>query len=189
MFLNCETEKNPTKSIDEKTECFFFPLQVGNQWIYEIKIHNISTQIDTETIVEKANYFGSAYYRFNQNPLIHSDLWITEKDSAVYFINTKDSSEHILFDFTAKPGDSWAMPERFDCEVGDSIILLSDTTTLITEYSTFYNCYHFKHKSFCMDGGMVESWFVKDVGFVKNIYETYFGYAEMTLKEVNIFDD
>ena len=150
----------------------FYPLHIGYQWIYN--------NSNVETIVDTATFNGNLYYNI-ESSIIQPDFWIRQNDNAVCFIDTNDNSEHILFDFSAKPGNSWDMPDGYGCTVGDKIQLISDSETITTPTGKFYNCYHFYHISHCMDGGLRHTWFAKGVGIVKYIYDSWFGIRESLL--------
>ena len=161
LFTNCKKDKNPVISNDDISGFSFFPLQIGNQWIYNEQFPQ------TETIVNEAIFNGTTYYNIEGSHILQPDFWITEKDHALYFLNTEDTSEHLLFDFAANYGDSWAMPDGFECVFGDSITFMSDTVTVYALNDTFYNCYHFQYKKVCNDGGLLDTWIAKRIGIVK----------------------
>jgi hypothetical protein len=73
------------------------------------------------------------------------------------------------------------MPDGFGCSVGDRIKLISTSETVKTPSGTFNNCYHFKHETRCMDGGLRDSWFYKGIGIVKTVKDSWTGYTENIL--------
>ncbi len=171
--INCEKDMNPF--IPNNKSDSFYPLNIGNQWTYNEQFPN------TESVADTAIINGTTYYNIKSSHIIQPDFWIRENDNIVYFFDTQSNSEHILFDFKTKSGDSWDMPDGFGCTIGDRIELVSDSETISTPIGTFHNCYHFHHKTRCMDGGLRDTWFAKGIGIVKSIQDSWSGYQEYLL--------
>ncbi|MFH1006084.1 MAG: hypothetical protein V1800_01115 [Candidatus Latescibacterota bacterium] len=178
-FINCEKGMNPF--IPNNGSDSFYPLHIGNQWTYSNQWTYNGQFQNTESVVDSATFNGLTYFNIEGSHVIQPDFWIRESDNAVYFFDPESNNEHILFDFRAKSGDSWDMPDGFGCTVGDRIELLSDSETISAPIGTFHNCYHFHHKTRCMDGGLRDTWFVKGIGVVKSVQDSWFGYQEYLL--------
>ncbi len=172
-LINCE--KNLNSITPNGYGDAFYPLSIGNQWTYNEQYPN------TEIVVDTVIINGEIYYNINGSQIIQPDFLIREYNNAVYFFDLEGKREHLLFDFNAKSGDSWDMPSGFGCSFGDRIKLISSSETVKTPCGTFYNCYHFRHETRCMDAGLRDSWFSKGIGIVKSVQDSWSGYKENVL--------
>ena len=109
---------------------------------------------------------------------------LAENTDQIFIYNTKDSSEYLLYDFTASVGESWELPNDYDCSFGIKITLVGKNDTVITPAGTYYNCYHFSHQPNCFDAGIIETWFAKGIGKVKFEKESISGIRRFVLSDL-----
>ena len=157
----------------------FYPMEIGNQWEYM----TVNTS-RMEEIFDTLRVRGELFYGFTDGSK-ESEYWMRETNNKIYYLNITDSTEFLLYDFTASIGDSWELPSGYDCSFGRGVTLISKTDTIYTPNETYYDCYHFIYKTVCRDAGMVDAWFVKGVGKVKYRFETFFGIQEYVIKKCN----
>ena len=103
----------------------YYPLKVGNRWDY---LHSISNNparypYSIKVIGDSTFSNGKTYFVFDREDLSRGRFVRTDS-LGVYYYNTRDSSEALLYKFNAAVNDSW--PARFD--VIDRIKLVSTGT-------------------------------------------------------------
>jgi Secretion system C-terminal sorting domain len=149
-----------------QSDSCYYPMSLNNEWEF-----NTHTEIIIDTIWRNGNlYYGFSHY--TSEP----DYWMREANNKVYYFDPHDYREFLLYDFTIDIGDSILFPSGFNilglptkCFYGDQIVLVSKNETIITPSDTFSNCYHFKHKAYCFDSGIYDSWFAPDIGKIKYV--------------------
>ena len=164
-------------------EISFYPMQVDNQWEFYIN-GNKYENIYSEKVIDTLRINGNLFYCFDRCLAVGSDVSLREDSLGIYYLSLEDSSEFLLFNLMAQAGDSWDLRRGHECTYGNRISLISNTDTVITPCSTFYNCYHFKNTSIgsaCMDAGITDTWITKEVGKIKFIFNSYFGVHEAVL--------
>jgi hypothetical protein len=169
-----------TQDIDELS---YYPLSIGNQWDYS------SQSFDrTEKIIDTTSINGHLYYSLSTSPdqLVY---WMREEENILYVLHSIDSTEFLLFDFNADTGTVWELPSGYGCSFGTEITLISKDNTIITPSDTFINCYYFKHKQFCADAGILDTWFSKGVGKVRWIEDNIAGSLLFDLDSVKIISN
>ena len=154
----------------------YFPLSVGNQWIYE-EIHTHT--LDTLSIIDSQIINGKTYYLTKEN--YSKFFWLRMENNRVYIVDTfatyLDSlniNEYILYDFSANIGDNWLVKlksEQADCDYSGIISLESTTDTVFAWYNVFYNSYYFYRLVPCYDAGRFSEWFADGIG--KVAYEEF----------------
>ena len=157
----------------------FYPMKIGNHWEYMAV--NTSRM---EEIFDTLRIDGKLFYGFT-NESKQSEYWMRETNNMIYYLNLTDSTEFLLYDFTASIGDSWELPSGYECSYGRGVTLISKTDTIDAPNGRYYNCYHFIYKKVCRDAGMEDAWFVRGVGKVKYRFETFHGTQEYVIKNYN----
>jgi hypothetical protein len=159
----------------------YFPLQVGSKWTFAAPLFPHSEQItDTATIAGRV-YYGMTIW--GNSPA----FWLrTSHDSVFIMSSMQDTSERLLYNFSARVGDTLSLPVTYACSYGLKIVLKSKEDTVTTPAGTFAQCYHFVHLAACMDGGIVESWFAKGVGRIKYSEESIMGLRTYELSSYSI---
>ena len=158
----------------------FYPMAVGNEWEF-----NSDFDPHSDVIGYTSRVNGILYYGFGRS-MDEREYWLREEDSKVYCLNTPDSTEFVLYDFTIEVGDSIELPVGYGCSFGGKIFLIGKNDTVITPAGTFYNCYHFKHRPNCMDAGIMDTWFAKGVGKVRYDAVYIFGLQKFLLNDYSI---
>lgn len=154
----------------------YYPLRIGNQWEYYNEYFPI-----TEIVIDTTTIKGLLYYGLTSWS-DQVEFWLREDNNKVYMFNMSDSTEYILFDFSADTGKSWELPPGYECSFGTEITLKSKDDSIITTTTTFTDCYHFKHKPACYDAGIIDTWFAKGAGKVRWREITFAGMLEYNLK-------
>jgi len=153
----------------------YFPLQKNNYWSF------VTTAQDTQTIniTDTITHRNRLYYIFDNYRLEASLLRI---DSNKVYVAV-DTSEYIVYDFSANIGDTWSAPETHDPVLLGEITLQSKTDTIQTPLGTFDYCYRFHH-FFGADYEYYE-WFAPNTGLVKRDY-IFFYFSQWTLVDYSI---
>lgn len=154
----------------------YYPLRMGNQWEYDNEYFPL-----TEKIIDTTTFKGLFYYGLTSWS-DQVEFWLREDSNKVHLFNMSDSTDFILFDFSADTGKSWELPPGYECSFGTEITLKSKDDSIITSTTTFTNCYFFKHKPACFDAGIEDTWFAKGAGKVRWREITIAGMIEYNLK-------
>jgi len=155
----------------------FYPLKINFEWKYDSDFFSRS-----ERIVDTVRINGSTYFALTSDDYAIVFL-LREINNQIFIYNMQDSSEYLLFDFTADVGESWELPVDFACTYGTEITLAGKMDTVTTPLGTYFNCYHFNHLTGCDDAGIYETWFAKGVGKVKFIEIFFAGSFDFLLSD------
>lgn len=158
----------------------YFPIAIDNEWEFSSQLFPVSEKFTNTLRINNKLYYGLSVQ--NLNPY----LFFRKSGSQVFVFNPNDSLEYVLYDFNAKVGESWKLPEYFNCSYGLEIALIGNNDTVDTPLGTFYNCLHFRHSQICMDAGIVDTWFAKGIGKVKYIEVYFVGMGDFVLEDYNI---
>ena len=179
LFVSCFI----STSFSQSTNDSYYPLKLNFEWKYYNEYFPQS-----EKIIDTVRINGRLYY--NLSPYENGGGYLLAgNNDQVFIYNTKDSSEYLLYDFTASVGESWELPDDYDCSFGIKITLVGKSDTVITPAGTYYNCYHFSHQPNCADAGTMESWFAKGIGKVKFEEESISGIRRFVLSDLITFVD
>ncbi len=169
----------------------YFPLNVGNQWIYEHSDHSMT---DTVVVADTQRVDNKLYYAVKEN--YDRYLWFRKDNEKYYIVDTlafkldpSNIKEYLLYDFGAQTGQSWNTPLTsilLDCEYSGTVFLNSKKDTAVTPYGTFDSCYAFLREVQCVDAGRVKEWFAQGIGRVAYHDESISGIRDYLLKWVNI---
>jgi hypothetical protein len=169
----------------------YFPLAIGNQWVYQSKHFNT---LYTETIVDTVSvngvlYFGIAAY---SKPLVY---WVRYENNMVYMApsisNASQVIEDTVYNFSAQLNSEWRvnLPFSFSflgCEFNGYTILTDTISTVSTPSGVYSGCARFYHAPDCDDAGRVREWFARGVGRVKYLEDNIGGYDTLYLVEAKI---
>ena len=158
----------------------YYPMTLGNEWEFYSDFDPHSEKIVDTLKINNKLYYGFAL--FATTP----EYWLREHNNQVYYLNTSDSTEFLLFDFTLDIGDSIEFPLVYDCSFGRKIFLVRKSDTIIPPADTFYNCYHFEHQIPCFDAGILDTWFSRGIGKVKYVAVYWAGIKEFLLNNYSI---
>ena len=175
----------------------YFPLSVGNRWIFEFRAPNGATipgpvRRDTLEIMSHVHVNGHDYYsvRSSWPGLYGRALWLERLDNGNLFWsgapNSPGGSQYLLFD--AEVGQRWSVGETFnDCL--HSLQLLDDYAAVTTTLGRFDGARE-------IGGGWVDctdfGWaadFAKGVGPVRWQVTTIAGPTNWLLVEARVEDD
>lgn len=152
--------------------CLYFPMDNGRSWHYLQK--DGSSEL-TAVIDDTVTINGRLYYRYAPYGSYDGEgyYFLRPADNMVWALNAGDSSEFVLFDFTAEPAESWPVPAALSplfgqCDWGNMITLAARNDTISTTDRIFYQCFRFEHTGHpCYDAGIQTTWFARDFGMVR----------------------
>jgi hypothetical protein len=158
----------------------YFPLARGNRWQYH------STDfIHTATIADTVHRNGHIYFDYEIEEQ-QQHYYFRENNHQVLLWHAPDSSEIVVYDFTATVGDTWTLPADCACDLGNAITLADTQTTVETPMDTFSNCMRFVHQQSCVDAGRWETWFAPGIGPVQYRDDYFVGAQLFQLTDVSI---
>ncbi len=155
--------------------CLNFPLDFGRAWQYVDSTKTdtlIASVVDTATINGLLYYCYAPYGPFPGWPR----YWLRPEPGRVFALNQDDSTEYLLYDFSAQPGDQWPVPpELFPRNVpvnqldwGTKIVVIQPLDSILIGQRIFYNIpqfYHSEHPG--ADAGILGTSFAPDIGMVR----------------------
>ena len=170
-FLSCKKDK-----IDESPEAKtsrYYPLSVGNYWIYQNSVYNLDTytatttnDIDSIKITGTKMIGGDLYYEVVQNRFTTSSIITTSyvRDSSGFIV---DSNGDILFTLVAFD----EILHTYDGGGGILVVNYSiqdSLSTIITPLDV-YECYDFKGELIHYADGYIRdfhNYYAEDIGLV-----------------------
>lgn len=158
-----------------------FPLHLGSEWTFSDGTHQ-----HTEKITDTATIRGKLYYGLTMWAPYFGYWMRASNDSVFVMQSANDSSEVLIYHFTAHVGDTIYIPLSYACLFGVAIVLASKDETVPTPADTFAHCYHFRHIPYCPDAGMLDSWIAKGVGRIKYSEESIVGPRFYDLASYNL---
>ncbi len=176
----------------------YFPLQVGNQWVYQADaslcppslpcLPHTSTTVSVRerlvggsgrTYVALENYFeGRRLVQVSPRGAV------TEKDPA-------GRPDHLWYLLQAPVGTRWriSQAEPIDpCIDGTEIRVASRTDTVKVPAGEFRNVVRLQYGLGCMDGGIGAEWLAPGVGLIKRVGESIGGAWGMVLVAARVDD-
>jgi len=170
------TASNPVYPADSIS---WFPLAVGNEWHYQSE-NFTQTAVISDTIQRR----GTVYYEYLVGEH-EMHYYFRSADDRLYLWHAPDSTEILIYDFTAAVGDTWKLPEAFACDLGKAISLEERELTVETSADTFFNCVRFVHQPACFDAGRLETWIAPGIGPVRYREDNFAGAQTYQLAAVN----
>lgn len=175
-----------------QTNSLYFPLAIGNQWIYEGTNYTFS---DTITVVDTQSVNGKQYFAFRENSS-YRYIWYRSDNNKIYIIDTlatqldpSNIREYMIYDFSADTGNSWDVPlnnVNLQCEYAGTATLKSKRDSVETSNEVFENCFQFSRTVPCADAGRVNEWFAAGIGRVAYYDESIAGIRKFSLKYTNV---
>ncbi len=152
--------------------CLYFPMDIHLQSTYREKT---TSTIRVSIISDTIRINNQLYYKLSPygSPNTFIDYWLRPTENSVLLLNEVDSTESVLFDYSAVPNQGWStfisdISGFNQCFWGDSIVFISNCDSIVTANRTFYYCFHFRHyNSTCRDAGLADTWFARDFGIVQ----------------------
>ncbi|MBN1293673.1 MAG: T9SS type A sorting domain-containing protein [Candidatus Latescibacteria bacterium] len=168
----------------------YFPLDQGMTWVYDDD--NVDTISSFKMIgmpeIKTAHLFIFKSYN-------HEERIFVRIRNKIY--EWKDDHRRLVYDFDAKPGDSWQLQweglnsdkenpsqgnvvnerDKFnDINEGATMTLVENSAALDTPMGEFKNVYHFRlTRPGVMDAGYVDEWFAPGTGCVMREWDTIAG--------------
>ncbi len=145
---------HPTFGIDPIDSTVYFPLEVGNRWIYEEtesgqQIEASITGREGEIATMK---IGGTEVRLRDGQS-EIDLELPEEDFVPYYLFQEDSWLHRDFNV---------------CDDNRTMTVLSRNATVSTPAGIFHNCLDIGYMSSgCLDAGTYREWWAPDLGRIK----------------------
>gem|GEM_PF-3483221 len=160
----------------------YFPLAVGNQWIYRT-LDSVYT--DTEMVADTQRVNGRLYYGFTHGSSSTPYLWFREDGDKIYIAesvvipqDSTDIQEYLMYNFSAQPWESWHVSMTYFplvCDYGGDIAMERIVDSIVTPAGIFRNCPVFSHRSSCRDAGICGEFFAAGIGRIQINRVTYFG--------------
>ena len=163
----------------------YFPLQVGNQWIYQTSTRFFNGPATVVNIPGK-KAFGSTSY-FIVEGLAHETLYMRSDDSGKLFVyDERTGGEAQYADFATAVGGSYRTSAD-PCNATANV--LARDAKLTTPVGEFTNALHVEYPAAnCADAGLGDDYFVPYIGLVKRQGVTIAGPSSTELVYARIGD-
>jgi len=155
----------------------YFPLLVGNQWVYDYHREN-SNQNTIDSVVTTSIVDSISEYHLFDRYFLYSGL--AQGDSSLFRVNDSgkvmryiNGRDILWYDFSAREGDTWIVSVRHQIFTGDTVdvvgTLKSKADTFIIGQDTLSNCYRFQFSFTKMFPEMTlwQEVFAPSIGLVK----------------------
>lgn len=161
-LISCVKDDNQRVHLDKD----YFPLQVGNQWCFDL------AGIDLITEITKIN--GIEYYKFEND---NGTISYYRKYNDRVFVKSllTGNKEQMMFDLAANVDDTWAFGSA-------RVTLVSRNETIRIGETQIDSCLEFYfHNKDLMDYGY-SIWLAPGIGFIQRTCQECFGSSYTTLE-------
>jgi hypothetical protein len=184
----------PSKYSQTQPDTSYFPLAIGNQWVYEATNY---PNPDTITVVDTQTVNGKLYFAFRENSSSsYRYTWYSNDNNKIYIVDTlaarldsPNIREYMIYDFSANTGNSWGVPladYNLQCKYAGTVKLESKRDSVEKSNDKLVNCYQFSRIVPCVDAGRINEWFAAGIGRVAFYDESIAGIREFTLSFTNV---
>jgi len=169
----------------------YFPLQVGNQWVYEVREPAVDTSTLVVSVTEQITgtdglpYFALEGY-FGPRRLVRS-----LRNGTVSELNPGGDLNHLWYLLQAPVGAHWkitlsdpSVPPP--CVSGATVTVASRTDTVKVQAGEFRNVVRLEYSRECMDAGILAEWFAPGIGLIKRVEDSFTGWRTMELLAANL---
>lgn len=152
--------------------CLNFQLKYQKSWNYFSGDSTMTITAEVGDSVRINDHLYYEYYPYGDDYQFFK-YYLRHGGNQVLALNTADSSDYLLFDFSAEVNNNWTIPASGSppinqCDWGSKITLISMNETIETPQRKYFNCYKFGHSEHpCSDAGHLVTWFARDFGIVK----------------------
>ena len=166
-----------------QTDTSFFPLALGNQWIYESSHFG---RLDTETVIDTQTvngrlYFGIAAY---SSSLIY---WLRADSNKIFIApnlvitDTSDVKQAMWYDFGAPANTQWSVRLFFDGSLAEC-----DLNGITFVMYKGHDMIQFFHSPPCRDAGRLSEWFRRGTGRIQYCQDNIAGTDTFNLVKTNL---
>jgi len=176
-FMSCDQDNDVSQKIeiDYAQELNYFPLNIGNEWDFELR--------GKREVVQIRSLYGQAYFEIVN--AYETSRFYRVKDNKVYVrVQSLASKEELIFDLAAEVNTTW--------NYGVGKVTLADREASVSIGDIVIdNCLMFNfHSDHLIDyGGTV--WLAPDIGFIQETCQECFGegFVQMQLKSAVINEE
>jgi len=141
----------------------YFPLEVGNRWIYEIAQHLFS---GTREVAVEAMRGGSFFIRTRtEGPGRIGDVVHVRANGNEIDI---ELSREGFVPFYRFDEDAWLHRDCDTCDDNSAIRVVARDEVVTTPAGVFTDCLKLVFLGRCIDAGLLAQWWAPDVGLVKS---------------------
>jgi hypothetical protein len=164
-LISCKKNDNQRISLDKD----YFPLQVGNQWNFELA--------GKDSIIDITKVNGIDYFEFVND--YGTTFYYRKQDDRIYSMSSStDNKEEMRFDLAANVNDTWTYGIGY-------ITMTSRNATITIDNVQIDSCLQFNfHNKDLMDYGY-SIWLAPGIGFIQETCQECFGSSNNTLKLIN----
>ena len=168
--------------------CLYFPLAKGMTWTYVNFVfpETLVAEVTDTVTVNKNLYYIYAPYGADENG-IWSRYHLRPETDKIYALNMQDTTEYLLFDFSAEKDTWWIVPPDSgnppnQCDWGSRTTSYRDRDSIRATERVFYHIRQFSHSDKpCADAGIDATVFARDFGPVKMSFVTIAGIIDHEL--------
>ncbi|MCF8260033.1 MAG: T9SS type A sorting domain-containing protein [Melioribacteraceae bacterium] len=151
----------------------YLPITLGDTLVYQAENWPILLySAFTDTMTVNGNFYYKYYPNLKATHPNYSHFWLSPQTDNILLLDLRDSTSHVLFDFTTEEFEKWELPKTDSmgfnqCIWSKEIMLVSRNDSVQTNIRSFENCYKFTHlEKNCFDAGQANTIFAPDVGIV-----------------------
>lgn len=161
-LISCEKDDNQRIHLDED----YFPLQIGNQWSFELA--------GKDSIVDITEIGGVYYYKFVND--FGSTSYYRKQDDRIYRKSSStESKEEMKFDLAANIDETWEYGPGY-------VTLISRNVTITIGDTQVDSCLQFNfHNKDLIDYGST-IWLAPGIGIIQQRCQECFGSGSEILK-------
>jgi hypothetical protein len=173
----------------------YFPLEVGNRWVYERK-GPIGAERWGAAVVDRVTPPGGESYVVLDGYLGPRRLVRSTPRSAVFEFDPDGPADHLWYRLDAHVGAAWHMQLEpvptlgpiADCVSGSRVVLASRTEVVTVPAGTFSGVVRLDFSSPCADAGIDSEWFAPGVGLIRRHETSFAGLVVSELVSADIAD-
>ena len=169
------------EGLRKKPTASYFPLEVGNWWVYEGRLGIVSVR-DRITAPNGLKYFAL------DGMLLRENLVRLSRPDVVSELNADGGEDSLWYMLGAPVGTTWEfeLSRRIGCYSGVSVTVASRTDVVKVPAGEFKNVVRLERGPVCCDCGIQVEWFAPGVGLIRRKEMTIEGAATSELVEAQV---
>jgi hypothetical protein len=171
----------------------YFPLQVGNEWIYQKTtvggVERWRAAVTDRVLAANGRLYFALEGYFGPRRLVRATA-----RGAVTEFNPGGNGDHLWYLLGSPVGTTWEIDLQplplanpvAECIDGSKLLLASRTDSVEVPAGAFRNVIRVDFRPPCVDAGIVTEWFAPGVGLVKRIEDSFAGPVVSELVHANV---
>jgi len=183
LFASCE-KNDPTKVIETKDSANFFPMEIGNYWVYEVYIIDTSGRAEKMGVVDSTIIVGDTLIK-NEKYFVFHDFWGSRgskltrrvlRDSLGYIVDDRGTIQMAYGDVD-NPVRSFILPSEeyqildvsYNLKNNNEFLMVPAGTFKVIDFEGTVN-YLQEHSISSIYPRYTHDYLAPDIGLVMNTY-------------------